>query len=121
MGHPGYGPGDLCPALVPAGVSVPAQPPAVAGRLARPDSSSDSQCATCAGIGHQRHAPPYVPLATRTLGGIADLYFCTENEILGRYCRHWNGAVLAGPKHHLKTVFRRFPLFGKQRLSISYN
>ena len=102
MGHPGHGPGDLCAALVPAGVTFPAQPPPMVDRLARPDSGSNSQCTTYTGISHQRHAPPYVLLATRTLGGIADFYFCTENEIFRRYRCHRNGAVLAGQKRHLK-------------------
>ena len=104
MDHPGYGPGDLCPALVPAGVTVPAKSPPMVGRMARFDSGSDSQCATFAGTGHQRHAPTDVSLATRALGGIADLYFCTENQIFRRDCCRWNGAILAGPKCHLKSA-----------------
>lgn len=55
-----------------------------------------------AGTGHQRHAPSHGPLATQALGGNTYLYFCAQNEILGRHRCHWNGAVLDGPKYRLK-------------------
>ena len=104
MGHPGYGSGDLCSALVSTDIFVPEQSSPMVGGLAQPDSGSDPQCTSCTGVDHQRFTSPHVPLATRTLGRISHLYFCTENQIVRRYCPHRNGAVLAGTKRHLKSA-----------------
>ena len=96
MGYPRHGIGNLSAALVPADVFIQTQSSLMVGRMARSDPGGNPKCAPFAGIGHQRHAQAHCPLATRTLGGNTDFSFCTENEIPGRYRRHWNGAILAG-------------------------
>ncbi len=47
--------------------------------------------------------PPLDPVAAGALGGLADLCFCAENEIPGRYRCRRDGAVLGGPKGHVNT------------------
>ena len=72
-------------------------------RLARPYSGGDSQRPFGAGADHRGHAPPLGPVAAGALGGLADLCFCAENEIPGRYRCRRDGAVLGGPKGHVNT------------------
>ena len=98
-----HGPGDLSAPMVSPFFSGTAESPPMVDRVARPDSGGDSQRPFGAGAYHRGHAPPPGPLSAGALGGLADLYFCAENEIPGGYRCGRDVAVLGGPKGHVNT------------------
>ena len=102
-----HGPGDLSAPMVSPFFSGTAESPPMADRVARPDSGGDSQRPFSAGTDHRRHAPPPGPVAAGALGGPADICFCAENEIPGRYRCRRDDAVLGSPKGYVNAGFRR--------------